>query len=358
MPFPWGAAIGAATTLGSAIFGASQQGKAERSAKKAQKKAEKAQERAIERQYGYDKKAWEMTKEQLTANRDDAIRSIDLAKKNESIIAQYKDATAEQNYQYSLQIRNLQQKQLNDQYTKSEQLYATNTSLNKFGAAYAKEQQARAVREEAQKFAFANQDSILENLLGEATARARGQAGRSARKAAQSQLAALGRNQAGMAESLVSLQTNAAAALRQIDMQHLQADLNAFSARMLPPDEIPAPVIPFKTPLTEYQYPRELQEFDFGPKPIKGAMASATGGAGGGWANAFAAQLPQVAQAVTPLVSQLFQPSGTNFGQFGNYAGQSMTTNIPFSGRSGFNTGSNLGIANTTGMNLNKSFFG
>lgn len=357
----WGAVIGAATGIGSAIFGASQQDKAERAQKRALKKAEKDQERARERQFGYDKQAWNMTKDQLIANREDAIRAIDLARKNEGIIAQYKDASAASNFQYALQIRNLQQKQLNDQYGKSEKIYKTNIDLNAFQSAFAKENQARAVKEEAQKFAFANQDSILENLLGEATARARGQSGRSARKVGQAQLAALGRNQAGMAESLVSLQTNAAAALHQIDMQHLQADLNAFSARMLPPDEIPTPVIPFKTPLTEYQYPRELQEFDFGPKPIKGTMATATGGAGGGWANAFAKQLPNVAAAVTPLVNQLFQPQGTNFGQFGNYSGMSMTSNIPFSGGTVTNTGfgsSGLGIANTTGMNLNQSFFG
>lgn len=357
----WGAIAGAATAVGSAIFGAGQQDKAEKSAKKAAEEAQKAQEKAIKKQYNYDVKAYGMAKEQIIAKRDEQIRAIDLARKNESIIAQYKDATASANYQYGLQIRNLQQKQLNDQYIKSEQLYRQQIGWNDLTAKYAKETQLRAVVEEAQKFAFANQENILESLAKESTARLRG-SGRSARKAAQSQLAALGRNQAGLAESLVSLQTNAAAALRNIDMQHLQADLGAFAQRMLPPDAIPAPVVPFKTPLTEYQYPRELQAFDFGPKPIRGTKATATGGAaGGGWATAFAKQLPAVASAVTPLVQQLFQPTG-NAGSFSGFN----LNNIDLSGKqfanlsqptTGFGASSGLGIASSTGFNLNQSFF-
>jgi hypothetical protein len=90
-------------------------------------------------------------------------------------------------------------------------------------------------------------------------------------------------------------------------------------------------------------------------------MASATGGtAGGGWATAFASQLPAVATAVTPLVQQLFQPTGNagSFGSFGNYSGLSGAPLGNFSQpTTGFGASSGLGIGSSTGFNLNQSFF-
>ena len=38
--------------------------------------------------------------------------------------------------------------------------------------------------------------------------------------------------------------------------------------------EVPKPLKPLKTPLHDYQLPRALQPFDFGPEPIRGAMVS------------------------------------------------------------------------------------
>ena len=41
---------------------------------------------------------------------------------------------------------------------------------------------------------------------------------------------------------------------------------------MLDPGVLPTPIVPFATPLAEYLYPRELKEYDYGPKPVKGYM--------------------------------------------------------------------------------------
>ncbi len=53
-------------------------------------------------------------------------------------------------------------------------------------------------------FAFENENQIIQSLVREGQFRARGMTGRSAQKVGQAQLAALGRNQAIMAESMVS----------------------------------------------------------------------------------------------------------------------------------------------------------
>ncbi len=58
-------------------------------------------------------------------------------------------------------------------------------------------------------------------------------------------------------------------------MQKEGADIQAFANLMIPADAPPEVMEPYATPLPEYQMPRELEDFDFGPEPIKGAAAQA-----------------------------------------------------------------------------------
>jgi hypothetical protein len=46
---------------------------------------------------------------------------------------------------------------------------------------------------------------------------------------------------------------------------------------MLAPGQLPIPPKPFKTPVAEFHYPRDIQNFDFGPEPVGGYMAPSTG---------------------------------------------------------------------------------
>jgi len=43
---------------------------------------------------------------------------------------------------------------------------------------------------------------------------------------------------------------------------------------MLDPGVLPMPLQPLATPRAEFIYPRALGEFDFGPEPVLGAIAS------------------------------------------------------------------------------------
>ena len=308
----------AAFSIGSSIFGAKKQSDAASRSRKASKKQRK-------KQYKYDKEAYEMSGERLKATREEQIRAIKLQRKNDKILARFKDRNAMRSYRDALKIRNLQNKQNKRLFRKSEMLYQQALNFNELTAKQAKQTQLRALQEETQKYAFANENAILESMIAKGQAQARGQAGKSAAKAAQSELAALGRNQATMVESLVSARANTQMQLFNIQRQHLAADLDAFSKRMLKPIKMPKPVKPIKTPLTKYKMPRELKPFDFGPEPIKGTVSMS----GPSFGSALAQQLPSIVQAATPLVSQAFnlnqgqQTLGTNFSmQYSNLFGQ------------------------------------
>lgn len=294
-------------SVGSSIFGAKKQSDSASRARKQERKR-------IRRQYKYDVEAYDMSGKRLKATRKEQIRAIKLQRKNDKILSRFKDRNAMRSYRAALKIRDLQNEQNQRLFEKSEMLYQTALNFNELTAKQAKQTQLRALQEETQKYAFANENAILESMIARGQAQARGQAGKSAAKAAQSQLAALGRNQATMVESLVSARANTRTQLFNIQRQHLAADLDAFSRRMLEPIKIPKPVKPIKTPLTEYKMPRKLKPFDFGPEPKKGVASTF----GQSFGSALAQQIPSIVQAATPLVSQAFnlnqgQTTSTNF---------------------------------------------
>ena len=131
----------------------------------------------------------------------------------------------------------------------------------------------------------------MENLQETGALAASGIQGRSAAKAGQTQMAALGRNQAVMTESLVSASKNTQRNLRSINHELDEANTQARSRRMLKPEYSPKPLAPIKTPISEYEFPRELQDFDFGPKPIRGQKSTFTPSWGSVFANAAGAGL-------------------------------------------------------------------
>ena len=131
----------------------------------------------------------------------------------------------------------------------------------------------------------------IENLIETGTLAASGITGRSGKKAAQAQMAALGRNQAVMTESMVSASRNTQANIRNINHELMEANQVAKSRRMFKPEYGPAPVKPLATPISDYEFPRELQDFDFGPKPIRGQKSTFTPSWGSVFANAAGAGL-------------------------------------------------------------------
>ena len=68
---------------------------------------------------------------------------------------------------------------------------------------------------------------------------------------------------------------------------------------MLDPGTLPMPITPLPTPVSNIVMPRALGEYDFGPEPVMGAMATAqTGQVWGTAISNVAAQVPALQKAL------------------------------------------------------------
>jgi hypothetical protein len=82
-----------------------------------------------------------------------------------------------------------------------------------------------------------------------------------------------------------SMTKNTRRVLQDIMRDKTSADLTAFASKMLEPGEIPEPIKAAPIPAPDYDLPRQLQEYDFGPQPVMGAMASPGAAANAVWGN-------------------------------------------------------------------------
>lgn len=254
--------------------------------------ADAAQNEAIERQYEFDLKDWQYNKKTLKADYHHQRKGVDIARENDRRLREYKDQTNLQDWQHSLKIQDFEYASQMKQYAKSEQIYGQQLSFNKLASAAAREAEVRRLEDATNEIAFQNQDIVIKAMEAEGAAAVKGQQGRSAGKSDQAVLASLGRNQAILAESLLSARGETEAAMKKIAADKFGADIAAEAARMLKPERLPRPPKPITSPVTKYQNPRRPRKFDFGPKPIKGAksnsMIGAIGSAVGGLATPIA----------------------------------------------------------------------
>ena len=220
-----------------------------------------AEERFLQKKYTeYDLPLWEMQKDRLIAQRDEIIRSIQLQQKNEKTLADFKDKNNLRNYQHSLKIR--EAKYQNDLELKRRSDFFTDKSIQS-----ARAQQQQEEFQTRQQYAFENEENIVESIVKKGELAVTSQAGLSAVKAAQSALFDQGRQQAIMVENIISRRKDSRMKLNDFLIQQ-------EAGRMLQPSRGIAPLKPLQTPLAEYQLPRELEDFDFGPKPIKGVATT------------------------------------------------------------------------------------
>ena len=274
MILPW--VVGAAvSTVGSIIGG--------NKAASAAREQANAQNDAAERRYGYDTEKWELDKEMIKANRLHAVEEIKAKARNEGRVADYQDAANKQQYEYQLQIRNRQQASNEQQYQRSEQIYTDQLSLNQRSQLIAEENEFRQLQEIHTEQAFDKEASYLESLQKEGKLRALGIRGRSAQKGYQSTAADFGRQIAQLNEAFSGAGRNTRSVLREIANDRASADLAARAQRMLHPGLLPLPLKPLATPRAEFVLPRELEEFDFGPAPVMGAVASPSAAANRVW---------------------------------------------------------------------------
>jgi len=221
------------------------------------KKARNKEEAFLQKKYEeYDLPGWEFGKQRLIANRDEQIRQIQLAARNELKLAEFKDKNNLRNYQQRLKIANYEHQAKMGQFRKSESLYHR-------AVGEARDQKRISDEENRAKFAYQNEDRILDSIRLKSEMMAKGQTGMSSVESMQSQIAESG-------SELAILSRNMMSADRESRMQLRTFMTQADAQRMLRPTKAPDPLKPLKTPISERILPRAFQDFDFGPKPIKG----------------------------------------------------------------------------------------
>ena len=272
-----GAIIGGAliSTAGSLIGGSK--------AASAAKEQANLQNDATQRQLEYDTEAWEMKKDQLLAQRDYLVQEVELKAEQEGKLASFRDASNIRQYSYDLQIRNRQQASNQAQFQRSNQIYADQLTLNDMAHVRGFEQEIAKLDEVKQEAAFDANEAYIESLMAEGKVRARGQTGRTADKLAATTALQYGSKIAMLNAQMVNAKANTEFALGSIGRERTAADLRAYAAKMLDPGILPMPIEPLPTPQATYMYPRVYDEYDFGPKPVLGAMASPSAAANGIW---------------------------------------------------------------------------
>ena len=290
----WEIFAGAAISAIGSIIGGNKAAKAARS-------QVKAQNEATDRQYYYDVELHQMNQDKIIADREEAIIAIEKRAKNEGKRAAYLDAVNKEKYNYDMMIRNREQTSLNQQYLKSNDIYDVQTSLNAISEKQAVDNELRKYQEIRAEASFDIQEQRIERLRAEGEFRAKGISGRSANKAQQITGADFGRMIAQINEATSAAGRNTKAVLKEIATDKISADLSAAAARMLHPGELPEPIKPFATPMAEYLYPREIEDFDFGPEPVKGAIYSASAAVNQVWGQTISSVAGSIGNAVIGL---------------------------------------------------------
>ncbi len=290
-------AVGAGISVVGGIIGGN------RAASAARTQAE-MQNEATARRYEYDTQKWQLDKESIIANRNFAMQEIAAKERNEGRLADYTDAMNARRYNRDLQIRNAEQASNEAQYERSEEIYTTQLGLNEASAQTAYESAQRQLEEIHTEQAFDKQEAYLEALMTEGALRAKGVSGRSAMKGYQVTAADFGRQIGQLNEAFSSAGRNARAVFKEIATDKASADLAAYASRMLEPGELPMPIEPLKTVRAEFVYPRALGEFDFGPRPVLGAMASPSAAANRVWGSTISGIAGSVGSALSAYHEQ------------------------------------------------------
>ena len=284
----WGPIIGGAIGL----FGASKSASAA-------KQAAQTQNEASESQYQYDMQAWEMQKQAAIADREFAVQEIQAKAEQEGQIAAYKDATNLRTYNYNLQIRNMEQDTNERMYEKSDNIYLGQTTMNRLEEQASLNDEQRKLKEIRAENLYEQNDEYLDYLIAEGEIRSRGQTGRSVDKARSTKMLEFGTKLNLLDLALNNATAESQSTVNQISRGRVVADLNAYASKMLDPGILPTPVQPLPTPQAQYQYPRVFQDYDFGPQPIRGAVASPSAAATRVWGTS----LTSLASVATDIIN-------------------------------------------------------
>lgn len=250
--------IAAAAVMGgiSAISGSSSKNEARR-----------LEQKRINQQHRYNKQLYRFQNREAQRDYRYRLRDVQNQRENNEANFRYLEETAKRNYQYDLQIRDYEYNNQLRQYKESERIYGLQRGANAQAAALARQGEENRFNEILKGVAFEQQDMLVKLLQEEGQSIARGVSGRSATKQIASVMAGYGRNQAILEESVLSARKDSNMAMRQIEMDRYQADLNADARRMLQPLRAPAPMAPLAMPRPVLLDPLKPRK---GPRPIKG----------------------------------------------------------------------------------------
>lgn len=229
--------------------------------------AREAEQRRIEAQYKQDMRNYRFNWNQTKREYNYRLQETGIARQNQEAMIGYQEQTALRDYQYGLAIRDFEYGQQLRQYAESERLYGLRRGFNAQAAVEAHSAESRRLNEIMTGMAFDQQDMLVKMLQEDGQVMALGTSGRSTGKALASALSSYGRNQAILAESLLSAERESRVSRRQIELSKYEADLNAESQRMLKPQLGPKPPAPLKMPRATILDPLKPRK---GPKPMKG----------------------------------------------------------------------------------------
>jgi len=257
-------------------------------------RARELQQKQIDAQYKYNKQVYGYEQGQAQRQFQFQREGLRIQRQNENALIKFNYKTALESAQYQQAIQDYTYQSQLKQYRKSVQIYKQQLGFNELAAYRAASSEARRMQDVVADQAYQKQDLFLGLLEAEGVQMARGVSGKSVAKGMQSAIAQYGRNQAIMADSMLSANKEYRNNLQDIRLQKYGADLAADANRMLEPLRLPGVPMPRKQPKSILQQPLAPVA---PPKPIKGANTTP----GGNWAGAIGGGLASAGAAIGGL---------------------------------------------------------
>lgn len=269
-------------------------------------KQRELQQKQINAQYEYNTKVWEFGNVQSQREYQYLLEGLKIQRQNENAILDYNYQTNLQQAQFQQAIQNYTYNSQLRQYAKSEQIYKQQLGFNNLAAYRAAANESRRMQDVVAEQAYQKQDLFTSLLEAEGMQMARGVSGKSAAKGLQGAIAQYGRNQAILADSMLSANKEYRNSMQDIRLSKYGADLAADANRMLEPLKLPNVPMPLRQPSSILQKPMQPMT---PPKPVKGVNTAPGGnwGAaiGGGLLNAGASVASLALTATNPITAPL-----------------------------------------------------
>lgn len=171
------------------------------------------------------------------------------AQRDAKALAKYENETNLQNWEYSKQLRDFEYNQSLRIFDKSKEVYGKQLDFNRSAASRSYEAENRKMDEYLQGLSFQKQDSFIQMLQARGKVDALGISGRSKQRLGTDVLSQFGRNNAILAENLVSAKKQSDIDLENITLQKTGADLSAYQSLGLEPIKAPDPPKPLTKPV-------------------------------------------------------------------------------------------------------------